>query len=44
MQSTGKAEGFRFLFEDGTGIHDWVFWNKWIGRAVDRCLEAAKNG
>ena len=44
MQSTGKAEGFNFCFEDGTGIHDWVFWNKWVGRAVDRCLEAAKNG
>lgn len=31
-------KGFDFTFEDGDGIHNWAFWDKWVVRAIDHMM------
>lgn len=39
MNTTGKEKGFDFRFEEGDGVHNWEFWNKWVVPAIDFMLE-----
>ena len=34
-----KDKSFDFTFEDGDGVHNWAFWDKWVVRALDFFLE-----
>ncbi len=34
-----KDKDFDFTFEDGDGVHNWEFWDKWVVRALDFFLE-----
>ncbi|MBO7376746.1 MAG: esterase family protein [Clostridia bacterium] len=36
LDAVSKERKIDYLTEEFDGIHDWVFWNKYIGRAVDR--------
>ncbi len=33
-----KDKDFDFEFEDGSGVHDWKFWNTWVEVAIDHML------
>ncbi len=39
MDTVGKEKGFDFKYEEGDGIHNWEFWNKWVVPAIDFMLE-----
>jgi len=33
-----KDKGFDFEFQPGEGIHDWKFWNEWIGTSIEKIV------
>lgn len=33
-----KAQGADFTYEEGPGIHDWHFWNKYLPRGIEKVL------
>ncbi len=39
MYTVGQEKGFDFKYEEGDGIHNWDFWNKWVVNAIDFMLE-----
>lgn len=39
MYTVGREKGFDFKYEEGDGIHNWEFWNKWVVPAIDYMLE-----
>lgn len=39
MNTVGKEKGFDFKHEEGEGIHNWVFWNKWVVPAIDFMIQ-----
>ncbi|MCQ2427031.1 MAG: esterase family protein [Clostridia bacterium] len=43
MQSEGTDKGFTYKWDEGRGIHDWRFWDAWIGAGMDFCLDYAQN-
>lgn len=36
-----KDKDFDFKFEDGSGVHNWEFWNTWVKVAMDHMLSGA---
>ncbi len=38
MKKFFEDNGADFIYEEGPGIHDWNFWNKYIGRGVEWVL------
>jgi len=33
-----RGDRFNWTAEEGPGAHNWIFWNDWIGRALDAIL------
>lgn len=34
-----KLNNIEFIYKESEGIHDWIFWNKWLKPSVDWLLE-----
>ena len=32
------GKDFDYTFEDGDGLHNWAFWDKWVVPAIDHML------
>lgn len=43
MLTTGREKGFEFKYEEGDGIHNWEFWDRWVVPAIDFMLEGKKD-
>lgn len=39
MHNTAAEKDFGFKYEEGDGVHNWEFWDKWIVPAIDFMLE-----
>jgi S-formylglutathione hydrolase FrmB len=39
MDTVGQEKGFDFRYEEGEGVHNWEFWNKWVVPAIDYMLD-----
>lgn len=39
MKTEGIDAGFEFSFENGDGVHNWEYWDKWIVPALDFMLQ-----
>lgn len=34
-----EGKGFEFHYDEGPGVHNWIFWDKWILPAIDYMIE-----
>ena len=39
MKKFLEDKGAKMKYEEGTGIHDWTFWNAYITKGVEWVLE-----